>query len=451
MSVRSQVYEWDSCNINTPSSAVGSITLTSGGDGYLIAQQQSIGYNSALSQTSTTGIGTGFQCEISNVRRLTIGGGNTQWGVGNAYVDGTFTDNTTVGTTYVYVGADSQRVYLTVTELTNGISPGTVSAWTINTNTGPLAPPNDNRLNESQFSFGGGLPFIDMFDTATSTLTLRLVLNTNADGGTGLGDSNYTQAGTLFGLPNIVNGGSNYQVGDIITLDKGAAGLLSNATIQGKSTDSIIESNAATVTVASVVSCSSLPLGQPFSIFTGGYGNNLKNPAKANSNQFIVIENYGATPTDFVDATKGIFQGDSYRGNTVYNQMSGPRAYIQFSINTTGYFKDPDGVARQGIPANNFPYPETEFNLKTSKREIPVYVLPGQTWDAQLTLYNGGTDPTQTNTNQDVKAFMKYTLYDGPDALIAMKLMKSGIKVTPTNVDNFRKKMIEQNMFEQNS
>ena len=52
----------------------------------------------------------------------------------------------------------------------------------------------------------------------------------------------------------------------------------------------------------------------------------------------------------------------------------------------------------------------------------------------------GGTDPTQTNTNQDVKAFMKYTLYDGPDALIAMKLMKSGIKVTPTNVDNFRKK-----------
>ena len=119
--------------------------------------------------------------------------------------------------------------------------------------------------------------------------------------------------------------------------------------------------------------------------------------------------------------------------------MSGPRAYIQFYINTSGYFKDPDGVPRQGIPANNFPYPETEFNLKTTKKEIPVYVLPGQTWDAQLTLYNGGTDP------------MKYTLYDGPDALIAMKLMKSGIKVTPTNVDKFRKKMIEQNLFEQNS
>ena len=445
MSVRSQVYEWDSCNINTPSSAVGSITLTSGGDGYLIAQQQSIGYNSALSQTSTTGIGTGFQCEISNVRRLTIGGGNNQWGVGNAYVDGTFTDNTTVGTTYVYNGADSQRVYLTVTELTDGISPGTVSAWTINTNTGPLAPPNDNRLNEAQFSFGGGLPFIDMVDTATSTLTLRLVLNTNADDATGLGDSNYTQAGKVSGTPTIVNGGSNYQVGDIITLDKGAAGLLSNATTQGKFTDNIIESNAATVTVASVIACSSLPLGESFSVFTGGFGNNIKNPPKTGSNQFIVVEQYGATPTSFVDATKGVAQGDSYRGNNVYNQMSGPRAYLQFVVNTTGYFKDPDGVPRQGIPANNFPYPETTFNLRTSKKEIPVYILPGQTWDTRLTLFNSGTDTTQTGTTQNVKAFIKYTLYDGSDALIAMKLKESSIKVTPQNVDSFRKKIIETN------
>ena len=44
--------------------------------------------------------------------------------------------------------------------------------------------------------------------------------------------------------------------------------------------------------------------------------------------------------------------------------MSGTRAYIQFYIDTTRYFQDPDGVARQGIPANNFPYPETEFTLK---------------------------------------------------------------------------------------
>ena len=106
---------------------------------------------------------------------------------------------------------------------------------------------------------------------------------------------------------------------------------------------------------------------------------------------------------------------------------------------------DPDGVPRQGIPANNFPYPETTFNLRTSKKEIPVYILPGQTWDTRLTLFNSGTDTTQTGTTQNVKAFIKYTLYDGSDALIAMKLKESSIKVTPQNVDSFRKKIIETN------
>lgn len=446
MSVRSQVYEWDSCATSNVTNGVQSVTLTTGGDGYLPAQAQSIGYKSSLSQTATTGTGTGFQCEVDEITGI-VGFG--VFGVGNAYIEGAFTDDTEVGITYEYA-VGTQDVFLTVTEITLGAASGKPSAYTINTNTGPNAFPNNNRLNNAAFSFGGGLPFIDMGEVGGAGRALRLVLNGNQSpsGGT---DENYTKGGTLSNVPTIVSAGSGYQIGDIITLDKGQAGLLSNVPVQGKTLDSIIESNAATVTVASLNSCSSLPLGFPFSIFTGGYGNNIKNPAKANSNQFIVIENYGATPTDFVDATKGISQGDSYRGNTVYNQMSGPRAYIQFYINTTGYFKDPDGVARQGIPANNFPYPETEFNLKTSKKEIPVYVLPGQTWDAQLTLYNGGTDPTQTNTNQNVKAFMKYTLYDGPDALIAMKLMKSGIKVTPTNVDKFRKKMIEQNMFEQNS
>ena len=84
--------------------------------------------------------------------------------------------------------------------------------------------------------------------------------------------------------------------------------------------------------------------------------------------------------------------------------MSGPRAYLQFVVNTTGYFKDPDGVPRQGIPANNFPYPETTFNLRTSKKEIPVYVLTGADMGCtRLTLYNAGTDPTQTGTNSRCK------------------------------------------------
>jgi hypothetical protein len=162
-----------------------------------------------------------------------------------------------------------------------------------------------------------------------------------------------------------------------------------------------------------------LPLGSSFSIFTGGYGTNIKNPAKNNSNQFIVVEQYGATPTAFVGFS--ITNGDSFRGETVYNGLAGSRVYLQFMVNTTGYFKDPDGVVRNGIPANIHPYPETAQNFACSKKEIPVYILPGQTWDTELILFNGDTlSNTQSNkvTGANVRAFIKYTLYDGPDCLI---------------------------------
>ncbi len=43
-----------------------------------------------------------------------------------------------------------------------------------------------------------------------------------------------------------------------------------------------------------------------------------------------------------------------------------------------------------------------------------------------------------------VACFIKYTLYDGPDALIANKLLELGVTINPNNVDWYKRSLIEQ-------
>ena len=65
-----------------------------------------------------------------------------------------------------------------------------------------------------------------------------------------------------------------------------------------------------------------------------------------------------------------------------------------------------------------------------------VYVLPGQVWDVLIVVTgNNGTTARP-------EAFVKYTLYDGPDALIANKLLELGISVSPANVDWYKRSLI---------
>ena len=42
----------------------------------------------------------------------------------------------------------------------------------------------------------------------------------------------------------------------------------------------------------------------------------------------------------------------------------------------------------------------------------------------------------------DFNAFCKYTLYDGPDALIANKLLEMGISINPGNVDWYKRSLL---------
>jgi len=169
--------------------------------------------------------------------------------------------------------------------------------------------------------------------------------------------------------------------------------------------------------------------GRSYSIFIGSIGNNITKPAETTATQFVVIEDIGCDPTAY-DASAAA--DDGVAGET------GQRAYVQVVINTTGYFLDPDNVGNDGVPGTAAPYPRTVAFQPSFNLYPDVYVLPGQTWDVQYTAY----EPNSVAADGSSEAFVKYTLYDGPDALIANKLLEMGISVNPGNVDWYKRTLI---------
>ena len=168
-----------------------------------------------------------------------------------------------------------------------------------------------------------------------------------------------------------------------------------------------------------------------YDIFTGGLGNNITKPAETTATQFIVIEDVAASPL-----------------------LGGA---VQIRINTTDYFQNPDVTDMSGIPGLASPYPRGapssidtalatagavgDQNILKSFDLYPgVYVLPGQTFQI---LYSS-RDGTAASSTVIVSCFLKYTLYDGPDALIANKLLELGVTINPNNVDWYKRSLIEQ-------
>ena len=167
-----------------------------------------------------------------------------------------------------------------------------------------------------------------------------------------------------------------------------------------------------------------------YDLFIGGVGLNITKPAETTATQFIVIEDIACSP---------------WLGGAV-----------QIRINTTDYFQNPDVTRQRGIPGKASPYPRgspsnvevasatltysTDNLLKSFDLYPDVYVLPGQVFQI-LYSTNAAMDGT---TTQVVAAFVKYTLYDGPDALIANKLLELGVTINPNNVDWYKRSLIEQ-------
>ena len=234
--------------------------------------------------------------------------------------------------------------------------------------------------------------------------------------------------------------GDGYAIGDKITVDGGT-------TLAGLEVASLESATGGTAWV---------DLGTPFSIFTEK-GNTLSSKPQTKATQFIVVEAFGCTPTSFfpgINDGAGSWNPNDYRGSKIKNSLGGPRAYMQFSINTTGYFKDSDGVPRDGIPGNFAPYPLTlQFNICGGERkQLPVYILPQQSWDLFMVCYNDnitvGTNINQLIPTQEgqLQCFFKYVLYDGADALIALRLLEAGINITPENVDEFKRNLFTNAM-----
>ena len=166
---------------------------------------------------------------------------------------------------------------------------------------------------------------------------------------------------------------------------------------------------------------------QALDIFIGGVGNNITKPAETTATQFVVIEDIACSP---------------HNGGAV-----------QVRINTTDYFQNPDVTSQIGIPGLASPYPVgapaaaagTGENIIKSFNLYPdVYVLPGQTWSVLYTPRTTVEGAFGSNTTTGVACFVKYTLYDGPDALIANKLLELGVTVNPNNVDWYKRTLIEQ-------
>jgi len=160
-----------------------------------------------------------------------------------------------------------------------------------------------------------------------------------------------------------------------------------------------------------------VPVNREYDIFIGGIGNNITKPAETTATQFIVIEDIACS---------------AYLGGA-----------LQVRINTTDYFLDPDNIPNDGIPGAASPYPRS-INFQPCFNLYPdVYVLPGQVWDVLVTFYNAGAFAGATAVANELMCFVKYTLYDGPDALIANKLLEMGISINPGNVDWYKRSLLQ--------
>ena len=304
------------------------------------------------------------------------------------------------------------------------------------------------------------------WDLFNGTETTGAPLTINLDGG---GTSGYT-TGTGIATTAITGSGS----GLAVQITGASAGSITSFAVQStgeganasgyKVGDKFNVSGGSGDAAGTVLSINPLAggqhfaLGNPISIFTSGKGNQLGRLPNTTATQFVVIDSYGCTPSTFTAGTTALSSwslGSGLNGQKVRNSIAGPRAYLQFYVNSTGYFKDPDGVAREGIPGTSIPYPRTINNSYCKKsKQTPIYILPGQVWDVRLTCFNdafcasSGTEKATpiAQANGELQAFIKYTLYDGADALIATKLMEMGIAITPNAVDNYKQKTIEAQM-----
>ena len=121
-------------------------------------------------------------------------------------------------------------------------------------------------------------------------------------------------------------------------------------------------------------------LDRPQSIFYSQLGNaTLKNRQQTSDDEFIVIQYFGSTP--------GIYP------NSGNNWV--PGGYVNFVIDTTTYFSNPDDLPGPGLSGTAQPFP---INTSYSPAFVGAWNLeipPDTNWDITYFVSNGFVDPIE--------------------------------------------------------
>lgn len=214
--------------------------------------------------------------------------------------------------------------------------------------------------------------------------------------------------------------------------------------------------------------------GETFSIFTGGYGNNVTESNMVRDGSFVVIDRFGSTPGIMMEGGNNVAWDITSVGQVVLIRWI-PNGFVNIWVDTTGYYQDPQNVSSIGISGNAAPYPETE-GIRPSHYMLnpPIYIEPFVTWDVRYTMMNdiknfmtnlaaytpgGGAPPTNVRIApkegfisggqrfegpQLGQVFVQYWLFTGSDALIAEELLKLGIPINVDNAEWFRRQLVKQ-------
>jgi|TARA_R110000824_G_scaffold252200_4_gene440934 hypothetical protein len=188
--------------------------------------------------------------------------------------------------------------------------------------------------------------------------------------------------------------------------------------------------------------------GESHSIFYGQYGA-IQAGAQTGlvkEDEFVVLEKVRCTP--------GISPNDFTISGVAPNrrlQSWSPNMFLNIIIDTTNYYQDPQNVWASGVSGTAAPYPRQIKDEPYYDLWPPVYVLPDQTVDVRYTFFNdmalsaagGFWDIIPTSTVVGA-VYVDYTLYDGTDAMMCRQLMKLGIPITVSSVENYRQLLLKE-------
>tara|TARA_R110002110_G_scaffold205408_2_gene417657 strand:+ start:42 stop:530 length:489 start_codon:yes stop_codon:yes gene_type:complete len=110
----------------------------------------------------------------------------------------------------------------------------------------------------------------------------------------------------------------------------------------------------------------------PQSVFISGIGNaTISARLHTKNTEYIVIKYFGSTPGIYGTGNEWV-----------------PAGYVNFSIGTTTYFKDPDGRPALGLSGSASPFPiSTDFG-PAFKSDFDIEIPPGTDWDITYFMAN---------------------------------------------------------------